>query len=102
MMQSARRVPLILVMAASLAVLAGLLVSSAGSATQRISAIAPAPAFSSTDLSTNPGVDWITNGGAVNNQRYSTLNQITTANAAGLTQVWHVHLNSGSRVEVLR
>ena len=96
MMQSARRVPLILVMAASLAVLAGLLVSSAGSATHKISAITPAPAFSSTDLSTNPGVDWITNGGAVNNQRYSTLNQITTANAAGLTQVWHVHLNSGS------
>jgi quinohemoprotein ethanol dehydrogenase len=94
-MRFARRGALILVSAAALAVLAGSVASSALSSGKAVT-ITPAPAFTSTDLSTNPGVNWITNGGAINNQRYSTLSQITSANAAGLKQVWHIHLGSGS------
>jgi quinohemoprotein ethanol dehydrogenase len=94
-MRFARRGALILVSAATLAVLAGSAASSASGSDKAVP-ITPAPAFTSTDLSTNPGVNWITNGGAINNQRYSTLSQITSANASGLKQVWHIHLGSGS------
>jgi alcohol dehydrogenase (cytochrome c) len=85
-----------LVGAVLLAIAAGSLASAAGSTTTA-AAITPAPAFTPTDLSTNPGADWITNGGATNNERYSTLNQITSSNVAGLKQAWHIHLNGSGK-----
>jgi alcohol dehydrogenase (cytochrome c) len=89
-----RHVASILIAAASCAILAGALAGSARSTGKAVS-ITLAPPFTSLDLSTNPGANWITNGGSVSNERYSTLNQITPANAASLKQVWHIHLNSG-------
>ena len=85
-----------LVSAAALAIVAGSLATGAGSTTSA-AAITPAPALSPTDLSTNPGADWITNGGATNNERYSTLSQINASNVAGLTQAWHIHLNGSGK-----
>jgi quinohemoprotein ethanol dehydrogenase len=38
--------------------------------------------------------NWPVVGGNYLQQRYSALNQITTANVAGLKEVWHIHLNS--------
>ncbi|HEX8967199.1 MAG TPA: PQQ-binding-like beta-propeller repeat protein [Chloroflexota bacterium] len=43
----------------------------------------------------NPGNDWITFGGALNNQRYSTLNQINTSNVSQLKGAWLTRLGSG-------
>src|ERR1700736_6840933 len=43
----------------------------------------------------NGGNDWITHGGALNNQRYSTLNQINTTNVSQLKGVWMTRLGSG-------
>src|ERR1700730_7477073 len=43
----------------------------------------------------NGGNDWITHGGALNNQRYSTLNQINTSNVSQLRGVWMTRLGSG-------
>src|ERR687886_2056698 len=43
----------------------------------------------------NGGNDWITFGGALNNQRYSSLNQINTSNVAQLRGVWMTRLGSG-------
>ncbi|HET8873979.1 MAG TPA: PQQ-binding-like beta-propeller repeat protein [Gaiellaceae bacterium] len=54
-----------------------------------------APAFSSTELSSLPTTNWITNGGSVANQRYSPLDQINARNVSRLKGVWHVHLRSG-------
>jgi quinohemoprotein ethanol dehydrogenase len=56
-------------------------------------AITPAPAFTSTELSTTPGANWLTNGGDVSNARYSSLNQINTSNVANLKEAWHIHLD---------
>ena len=95
-MRFARRGMLMLVGAAALAIVAGSLATGAGSTTSA-AAITPAPAFTPTDLSTNPGADWITNGGATNNERYSTLSQINASNVAGLTQAWHIHLNGSGK-----
>lgn len=39
------------------------------------------------------GSDWSTNGGAMTNQRYSTLDEIDTSNVAQLKGVWRTHLN---------
>src|SRR5713101_569016 len=45
--------------------------------------------------SVNGGNDWITYGGALNNERYSTLNQINTTNVSQLKGAWMTRLNSG-------
>jgi PQQ-dependent dehydrogenase (methanol/ethanol family) len=68
---------------------AGLLAGTGRSAV----AITTAPAFTSAQLAATPGADWIANGGSVNNQRYSSLDQINAGNAAGLKEAWHIHLN---------
>src|SRR5271165_4644396 len=45
-------------------------------------------------LLTSPvGKDWVTNGGNMTNQRYSTLNQIDTATVKGLKGAWMTRLN---------
>jgi len=61
---------------------------------------APAPSFRSPtqqELSGTKagGKDWITFGGAINNERYSTLNQITSANVGSLKGSWMTRLGSG-------
>jgi len=43
----------------------------------------------------NPGKDWITFGGALNDQRYSTLDQINAGNVAGIKGAWMTRLGSG-------
>jgi alcohol dehydrogenase (cytochrome c) len=54
--------------------------------------IAPAPAFSLSQLNTTPTSDWITNGGSLANDRYSGLDQIGTANVSQLKGLWETHL----------
>ena len=44
------------------------------------------------ELAAAPTNNWITNGGSLSNQRYSPLDQITSANVSKLGGVWHVHL----------
>src|SRR5712691_8604138 len=44
----------------------------------------------------NGGKDWITYGGALNNQRYSTLTQINTTNVQNLQGAWMTRLGSGT------
>src|SRR6516162_7033185 len=39
--------------------------------------------------------DWITYGGALNDQRYSTLNQVNTSNVQNLQGAWLTRLGSG-------
>jgi quinohemoprotein ethanol dehydrogenase len=55
-----------------------------------------APAFSSSELSSLPTTDWITNGGTISNQRYSPLTQINAGNVGRLKGIWHIHLRSGT------
>lgn len=59
--------------------------------------IQPAPAFTATDLLAPPLEHWITNGGALNNQRFSPLDQINQANVAQLKAEWRTGLGSGTR-----
>jgi quinohemoprotein ethanol dehydrogenase len=61
------------------------------------------PSFPGLGRPTNPeltstragGKDWITYGGSLFNQRYSTLNQINQSNVANLKGAWMTRLNSG-------
>ena len=76
------------VAAFAVAVLAVLAVVSSASA-----AITTAPAFSTAQLAQRPGADWISTGGSSGNERYSTLNQITTGNVGTLKQAWSTHLD---------
>ena len=67
------------------------------------SLIKPAPAFSTDDLAATASDDWITNGGSLWNQRYSSLDEINASNVSQLKGVWLTHLRkSGARREVLR
>ena len=54
--------------------------------------IKPAPAFSSGDLAKTPSGDWITNGGSLSNERFSSLDQIDASNVSQVKGVWMTHL----------
>jgi len=97
-MHISRRVLLpALIAGALVAVPSGALaMTSAGTAPSAVS-ITPAPAFTSGDLLATPGADWIANGGSINNERYSSLNQINSSNASGLKEAWHIHLNGSGK-----
>jgi len=56
-------------------------------------AIAPAPAFSSAELTAPPRAAWVTNGGNILNQRYSPLKEINRETVKGLKAQWRTHLN---------
>ncbi len=47
------------------------------------------------DLLALPGVNWLSSGGNLYNERYSLLDQITTRNVGSLTGAWEAHLHSG-------
>src|SRR5258708_1910462 len=53
-------------------------------------------AFSARKLASAPSKEWPTNGGSVTNDRYSSLDQITTSNVSHLKGIWHIHLHSGT------
>jgi len=55
-------------------------------------AVPQAPAFSAAQLSAYAGNDWLSIGGDLAGDRYSTLTQITPANVSQLTLAWHIHL----------
>ena len=57
------------------------------------SGIEPAPAFDAERLLQLPAENWITNGGNLYNQRYSTLDQINRDNVSDVRAVWRVSLN---------
>jgi alcohol dehydrogenase (cytochrome c) len=56
-------------------------------------AIPPAPAFSTADLAATPSDNWVTNGGSLSNDRYTSLDQIDTSNVSKLKGVWMIHLH---------
>src|SRR4051794_13950599 len=53
-----------------------------------------APAFTKETLNALPTANWITNGGAVGNNRYSPLTQINTSKVSPLKGVWMKKLDS--------
>lgn len=55
------------------------------------------PAFTAKQLGTPPGNDWIAPGGDVQNDRYSTLKDINSANVGSLKLAWHIHLGEAQR-----
>src|SRR5438445_5601279 len=63
-----------------------------GSAAASATTITPAPAFTSADLQNSSGADWLTIGGNLSDERYSTLNQVNTANVGSLKVAWDTHL----------
>jgi quinohemoprotein ethanol dehydrogenase len=55
--------------------------------------IVPAPAFTAEELAADPKENWLTNGGALSNARYSPLDEIDSDNVDELKGVWMTHLN---------
>jgi quinohemoprotein ethanol dehydrogenase len=54
-----------------------------------------APKFTSAELVKAPAGNWVTNGGDINNSRYSPLDQITASNVKNLKVEWVTSLGSG-------
>ncbi|MBS1886095.1 MAG: hypothetical protein JSU06_02815, partial [Actinobacteria bacterium] len=50
--------------------------------------ITPAPEFSAAELEAPAGANWITNGGSMSNDRFSTLSEINTENVKELKGDW--------------
>jgi PQQ-dependent dehydrogenase (methanol/ethanol family) len=55
--------------------------------------IVKAPAFTAEQLAADPQENWLTNGGALSNARYSPLDEINSDNVDELKGEWMVHLN---------
>ena len=51
------------------------------------------PAFTPAEQAAYPTDGWISNGGSLNNQRYSPLDQINKESIAGMKAKWRVHMN---------
>jgi len=83
----------VLAAASALVLVAALAVASTASAKSSATTITAAPAFSASDLAATPGANWLSTGGNLANQRYSSLTQINTSNASQLQQVWETHLD---------
>jgi PQQ-dependent dehydrogenase (methanol/ethanol family) len=58
--------------------------------------IAKAPAFTAEELAADPRQNWLTNGGALSNARYSPLDEIDSDNVGDLKGVWMTHLNGSA------
>jgi quinohemoprotein ethanol dehydrogenase len=58
----------------------------------RTAAITPSPPFTAMDLNAWSGNDWLSTGGGLTDNRYSTLNQINSTNVQQLGIAWHAHL----------
>jgi alcohol dehydrogenase (cytochrome c) len=56
--------------------------------------IAAAPEFTSEELATAPADNWVTNGGDVSNDRFSSLDEINTENVAELKGDWMTKIGS--------
>jgi alcohol dehydrogenase (cytochrome c) len=55
--------------------------------------ILKSPAFTAAELVRQPAQNWVTNGGNIYNQRYSSLGQINRGNVAQVKAVWRTSLN---------
>ena len=96
-MSKSRAVSLGFVAALLAAAILGGVMSGGASAISRASTITPAPAFTAAQLTATPGADWLTAGGDLTSQRYSSLNQITAANVSGLKQAWKTNLDGSGK-----
>ena len=96
-MSKSRAVSLGFVAALAAAAILGGVMSGGASAISRASTITPAPAFTAAQLTARPGADWLTAGGDLTSQRFSSLNQITAANVWGLKQVWKTNLDGSGK-----
>jgi alcohol dehydrogenase (cytochrome c) len=70
--------------------------TAASSHPQAIKAITPSPPWTAAQLSAPTGDNWYEYYGSLNGNRYSSLNQITTANVSSLKQVWQISLGTCS------
>jgi quinohemoprotein ethanol dehydrogenase len=75
------------------------IVTVASASNTRGKAVAPSPAFTAAQLSAPAGNDWLTAGGGLTDDRYSTLNQVTQANVAQLAVAWHTHLGIPAKTQ---
>lgn len=89
-MRRAKVVPLVICAVSAAVLVIGVSASSAGRAAKV--AIPLAPAYTNAQLDAYAGANWLSNGGDLKDDRYSTLNQVTPANVSGLKQAWHIHL----------
>src|SRR5437016_3579250 len=62
--------------------------------------IPKAPAFSASDLNAPAARDWITNGGSITNDRYSSLDSISTKNVGSLKLAWQTHLDGSGATKI--
>src|SRR5690348_16168007 len=77
-----------------LAVMVGVLATSASSGRKTLKAISPAPAWTDAQLSAPSGNNWYEYYGDLSGDRYSSLNQITPSNVGQLKQVWQMSLGT--------
>ena len=82
------------VAALTLVVAFGIVTTAASSQRAATKTITPSPPWTAAQLSAPAGDNWLEYYGSLNGNRYSSLNQITTANVSSLKQVWQISLGT--------
>jgi quinohemoprotein ethanol dehydrogenase len=83
----------------ALALLVAACGGSGGTVTTSANATAPietAPDFSAEELEAEPGADWITNGGSLSNDRFSSLDEVNTENVKELKGDWMTKIGNNA------
>jgi quinohemoprotein ethanol dehydrogenase len=75
-----------------LLVAGAVLATVAWSASSKTHAISPIPAFSASDLTAEPGANWVTARGDMYNRQYSSLDTINKSNVNQLKIAWHTRV----------
>jgi len=75
-----------------LLVAGAVLATVAWSASSKTHAISPIPAFTASDLTAEPGANWVTARGDMYNRQYSSLDTINKTNVAQLKIAWHTRV----------
>src|SRR5258708_28638719 len=81
---------------------AALLVSTAsGASNAKQAAAAGIPDFSVAQVNASAGDNWLTTGGSLQDDRYSTLADVNAANVGSLTTAWQTHLGIPKKLQGL-
>jgi quinohemoprotein ethanol dehydrogenase len=75
-----------------LLVAGAVLATVAWSASSKTHAISPIPAFTASDLTAEPGANWVTARGDMYNRQYSSLDKINKSNVKQLKIAWHTRV----------
>jgi PQQ-dependent dehydrogenase (methanol/ethanol family) len=87
------------VLVAMLVAVAALIAAATHGSSASAAAPTVSPPFTTADLDAQAADNWLTAGGGLHDNRFSSLTDINTGNATGLTQAWQAHMGLSAKLQ---